>query len=128
MIYTLYKLSDGTAVSNSREPIVNPDEFIYGVKETQGRDGVWDTAEQKYVIPAIRNIPVNVFLDRFTPTELESLYSKKDAVSNIGLFFYKIPLYSRIELDADVWQVAVNWLETNRHIDAGRATEILADG
>jgi hypothetical protein len=126
--YTLYKLSDGAAVSNSSQQIVNPDSNIYGIAETADNNGVWDTVTKLYVTPPVRSILVSDFLDRFTAAEQSSLFSKKDTVSNIGLFFYKIPMYKKINLDDSIWQVAVNWLENNGHIAAGRAAEVLADG
>lgn len=96
------------------------------VKESD-KSGTWNASALDFdPRPVTNTISKNAFVGRFTDEESEALLTASKINNNISMFIQKIDFMGTVDMLSPNLIAAVNRMETEGIIGAGRAAEILA--
>jgi hypothetical protein len=124
-MFVLYELESGRAHSQSSESFVNPDDSIYGIKETD-KIGIWNQETLDFdLVAASKRMTTLEFMELFTDDEWVGVLDAAKVSSLVNLFVMKMTQAEFMDLNYQGTIDGINGLVSAGLLTQARADEVL---
>ncbi len=124
-MFVLYELATGRNQSQSEESFINPDNSIWGIKQTD-KSGIWNQATLDFdPRPESKIMTTLAFMELFTDAEWVAVLDAAKQSSQIQLFVMKMEQAEFMDLDYQATIDGINGLAALGLITVQRAQEVL---